>query len=175
MPTRREEDEALAAHRAGGSAAADPGWYPDPVDPTREWRWDGSRWTGRYRRKRIAAPGWYPDPAFPSREWHWDGLRWSGRHREKALRTDFASVYSLLPTWAQVTIPIVVLIGLIGVFAGDGENGGDTQHPGGDPIEREEQRRQLELEHLSMGAGWLQMPANPNSGGIDDPIGASWA
>jgi len=149
MPTKREEDEALAAHRAAGSGAADPGWYPDPDHPGREWQWDGSRWSGRHRRKRNAAPGWYPDPDQASREWHWDGVRWSGRHRERVPRNGFASAYGLLPVWARVVIPILLVIGLIAILAGDGDDGRGFHHPGGDPIEREERRRQLELEHLS--------------------------
>jgi hypothetical protein len=157
MPTKREEDEALAAHRAAGSGNADPGWYPDPGYPSRDWQWNGSRWTGRHRKRWTPKPGWYPDPEVESREWHWDGSRWSGRHRERVKRNNFSSAYNLLPMWAQVALPIVAIIAIFGLLAA-GEDQSDSHHPGGNPVEREELEleRQLELEHLSMGRAGLE-------------------
>jgi len=147
MPTKREEEERAAAHTDLGGGSPAPGWYPDPSYPTREWFWDGARWTRRFRKTPTASPGWYPDPTEDTREWHWDGTRWSGRHRPRRKRNNFAGTYNLLPTWAQITIPFVVALVIIGVIAGGGESDEDGfTHPGIERIERERAQRERELE-----------------------------
>jgi hypothetical protein len=40
--------------------AANPGWYPDPRDPSRDRYWDGSKWSGQTRkRKGRGVVGWF--------------------------------------------------------------------------------------------------------------------
>jgi hypothetical protein len=130
MPTKREEDAAAAVNEGRDPALPGAGWYPDPSYPTREWYWDGARWTRRHRKKPTPKPGWYPDPQAEGREWHWDGSAWTGRHRTRAKRNNFSSAYNLLPTWAQVTIPILAVIFILSLIAAAGEEE-TTSHPTG--------------------------------------------
>lgn len=65
----------------------EPGWYPDPKNPAKEWLWDGAEWLDWSRPRKAdrleADPvGWRPDPSDPEWERLWSGERWTDSVRD---------------------------------------------------------------------------------------------
>jgi len=68
-----------------------------------------------------SAPGWYPDPRKPSQDRYWDGSQWTSQTR-KGRGVGAVGAYRRLPKWAQIAIPIVAVLVVIGAAAGGGES-----------------------------------------------------
>lgn len=77
------------------------------------------------------APGWYPDPRKPTQDRYWDGSKWTGQTR-KGKGGGFVGGYRRLPRWAQIGIPIVAILVVVGAATGGGESdksGGSSDAP----------------------------------------------
>jgi hypothetical protein len=99
----------LSLSNASPPPSNDPGWYPDPLNESRERYFDGNEWTdriqkasaGNYEGSMGAATGAAPPPA-SSRNGGW---------------------WSRLPRWAQWSIGIVAALILLGIGGAIGSSG----------------------------------------------------
>lgn len=66
-------------------------------------------------------PGWYPDPRKPTQDRYWDGSQWTGQTR-KGKGGGFVAGYRRLPRWAQIGIPIVAILVIVGAATGGDES-----------------------------------------------------
>lgn len=71
-------------------------------------------------------PGWYPDPRKPTRDRYWDGSRWTEQTRGGQGGSGIRAAYGRLPRWAQIGIPIVVILIVVGAVAGGEESDNST-------------------------------------------------
>jgi hypothetical protein len=68
-----------------------------------------------------AGPGWYPDPRKPTQDRYWDGAQWTNQTR-KGKSGGVVGAYRKLPKWAQISIPIIAVLVVIGAAAGGDES-----------------------------------------------------
>lgn len=73
-----------------------------------------------------AGPGWYPDPRKPTQDRFWDGTQWTSQTR-KSKSGGVVGSYKRLPKWAQIAIPIIAVLIVIGAAtSGDESSGGGS-------------------------------------------------
>ena len=72
-------------------------------------------------------PGWYPDPRKPTRDRYWDGSQWTDQTRRGQGGGGARAAYGRLPRWAQIAIPIVVILIVAGAVAGGEESDNSTE------------------------------------------------
>jgi hypothetical protein len=116
MPTKREEEEAANRQKEAAAEAPSSGKAPPEGQATTTPASEGQRSTS-------ASPGWYPDPRAPHRQRYWDGTRWSEQTRARK-GGGFVAGYRRLPMWAQVGIPILIALFIIGAATGNDDSGG---------------------------------------------------
>jgi hypothetical protein len=87
-----------------------------------------SLYSNRVPAVNSSPPGWYPDPRKPTQDRYWDGSRWTDQTRKKP-GGGFAAGYRRLPRWAQIAIPIVGILVVVGAATGDSKPDKSAETP----------------------------------------------